>query len=1149
VEILYRHRPWRALCGLLAAFLAVPAGEARAAGEVTVRYRSASLDRAAIELRLARPPAPLPGGDAALPAYPVALELPAGRVLQGWTAVPLGPHRIEGPVPAGTPEEVATLQDTGRLGRVGFATFRVHPVVASPDGGAVAVDRVLLRLELAPDPAPISRAGTHPMDRLAERRLVPYPVAPAGVEEAAGSRSLEAVGAAPVRLRIGVERAGIFEVTGSEIAAAGVSLAAVDPDTLAMESGGSPVAIEVRDGGDGSLDPGDAIRFYGSPMTGRWTRRNAYWLAWGGSPGPRMGDRDAAPSGGAAVPSSFPWTTHREENLLYTSNPPPAAPDHWWWGSYVNGPGSFADSITLEGLSPLAHTVQLRAQVQGRNDAPGISPDHHTRLKVNGGIVDDQTFEGLSPFLHQVGVPSGSFSGTTPIGIDVVGDLGGADQVYIDYFEADYRRGFAATDDLLEFVGEGPGTFEFQVGGFAAATLSVYDVTSPDDPVRLTNGSVSGAGPFTVAVEDAPAGIARYVAVSDTGVLVPAEVALSQPADLLSTANGADHIILSPPAFDTAMEPLRAHREAQGLRSVRVTTTDVYDLFGDGVLDPQAIRDFLAYAYANWTPPAPAYVLLVGDATTDFLDETGNGLVNWVPPYLVDTPTLLGEAPSDPTYAMVSGGDKLPDLYVGRLPVNSAAQATGMVDKILAYETAPPFAGLNASALFVADNDDVTFSAVLDARIDAFLPPEITPHRVYLGAACLPSCPPATAENGEILDAIDAGQLMMTYLGHGNLGYLAQEGLLETADVAGLANGGLQTFAATLNCISGYFAHYIPAFRYSLMEELVRYEDRGAIAGWAPVATTSLSDYDTISFSLFENLFVIREGRLGAAAGNALMDAILLYGVEEVNAETMAFLGDPATVFALDTDADQVADGIDNCVGLANPLQDDLDGDGMGDECDPDDDGDGYPDVDEASGCVPPSDPANAGSTPVDGDGDLVCDNLDGAPGDPTACRDDDADGCDDCSGGSGPQPLDDGPDLDGDGLCDTGDLDDDADGVADAQDCAPLDPSTWGMPVPITGFVVLGSVSLSWNPQDFSAGPSVTYDVVRGTVADLGVDGGLSGAGCAVTGLPGPSYVDGSVPPAGTGFYYLPRAVNPCGDGGLGNDSLDQPRAGPACP
>jgi MYXO-CTERM domain-containing protein len=54
-----------------------------------------------------------------------------------------------------------------------------------------------------------------------------------------------------------------------------------------------------------------------------------------------------------------------------------------------------------------------------------------------------------------------------------------------------------------------------------------------------------------------------------------------------------------------------------------------------------------------------------------------------------------------------------------------------------------------------------------------------------------------------------------------------------------------------------------------------------------------------------------------------------------------------------------------------------------------------------------------------DRDGDGVADEDDVAPDDPNRCGDVDEDGCDDCSAGGTADPANDGPDADGDGICD----------------------------------------------------------------------------------------------------------------------------------
>lgn len=67
----------------------------------------------------------------------------------------------------------------------------------------------------------------------------------------------------------------------------------------------------------------------------------------------------------------------------------------------------------------------------------------------------------------------------------------------------------------------------------------------------------------------------------------------------------------------------------------------------------------------------------------------------------------------------------------------------------------------------------------------------------------------------------------------------------------------------------------------------------------------------------------------------------------------------------------------------------------------------------------------------ADADGDGVADEMDPAPNDPGACGDSDEDTCDDCSVAGTFEPNNDGPDADGDGVCDAGEnpLDGDPEG------------------------------------------------------------------------------------------------------------------------
>jgi len=238
-----------------------------------------------------------------------------------------------------------------------------------------------------------------------------------------------------------------------------------------------------------------------------------------------------------------------------------------------------------------------------------------------------------------------------------------------------------------------------------------------------------------------------------------------------------------------------------------------------------------------WTAPAPQYVLLVGDASYDYKDNWGLGAGNDVPSYTMFS-EQAGETVTDDWFALVSGGDALPDLYIGRLPAATAAEAELMVAKILSYENAVNTKTWQKNILLVADNvtrvEELVFESMNDdaaAVLPAALQP---PFKAYLDD--YGSTATLTAD---IQAQIDAGSLLVNYSGHGSIQIWAEERIFDTGDVPGLANAGRYPFIINMNCLSGYFA-YPAAWNYpSLGEALMRAQDKGAVGGLGPTGQTN----------------------------------------------------------------------------------------------------------------------------------------------------------------------------------------------------------------------------------------------------------------------------------------------------------------------
>ncbi len=877
------------------------------------------------------------------------------------------------PPPRGRyPARSAELAWTGWMRDLQIAEVRLYPVRTAPGNELRHHPRLEVRIDFVPDAKATPPRRERPEGRLRIHRaaqslailnaaeILPLLDRQEGLDGAAGLeaeatqiRAFTESGSMIPPVKITVEADGLYGVAAADLQAAGINVGMLDPRDFRLELMGQPIPVDVTGESDGVFDPGDRVVFYGKAATGRQTRRNVYWLHFDGSP-VRPPVRDGTFGAPAPTPASFQTVVHREDDLIYTQNVPPGAIDHWWWKRQNTGDPNSQDltyPITLTEVSPVPHTINLRANVQGRT---GVT--HHTRLFLNGPQVDDQVWTGFIPFDHSVNLASSTVSsGGNTVRMFVVGDFSPIDQVYFNFIELTYRRTYKVVADNLVAAGEGPGAFRFAFTGYSGSGILLYDVTDPNalKKISVPPGQITGSGPFDIAFQESLTTNRLYAAATVAGLKPPVSVAQDVPSNLAADPNGADWIVITPPdpAFLTALAPLVAHRQGQGYRTLVATTEDIYDEFNFGVLNTSAIEAFLDNAWANYPGAAPEFVLLAGDAHVDYLNSLGSGVPQFVPAKLVVLPTI-GETPSDNEYGTTAGADLLPELSVGRLPARSGASLAAMISKLIAYETAPPVSLLNAQSTFVADNDDSAFEAILNS-FASLMPPTMAANDIFMAQVGV------TLMRSLIHDGFDDGSLVTAYLGHGSTTQWAAECPWASGFVApcfsddpnSLDQTSRLSFVASLNCINGYFIDLAAAgpghVDYSLAESMVLAPSSGAMAAWAPAALGNISDYSSIGDWFFRNVFLDREYVLGRAATMAVISAVTqpLNPANLNNIRELTFFGDPATVLALDSDADGLIDRDEELAGT-DPLDGDSDDDGLRDGLEPafavDQDGDGF---------------------------------------------------------------------------------------------------------------------------------------------------------------------------------------------------------------
>lgn len=695
--------------------------------------------------------------------------------------------------------------------------------------------------------------------------------------------------------RVSVSQEGFYQLTYDELNTAGLPVSSLDPRKLSLYNMGSEVAIEVVGESNGQFEPGESIIFYGQAIKNKYSGQNVYWLTIGDTIGLRMSNQDGNPSG-AEIPLTYTATKQFEENQVYvTLTPGDDALERFMWTSiFATSPKFWEHTFSL--LAPSSGSGKLTLNLLGYL-LNNINPDHHVQVKINDVLLGESWWDGVSWNNLELPIPAGLLTaGSNTLTVTCPNDTGvGYDLIFIDSMELEFPSSFTAENDQLSFSYTLPGTWQFQIDGFLSDQLAVYDVSNPFSPTKITNTKVIPVGSqFAVKFEDTVTNESNFYATASSAYLDADHIEQDTPSNLHGLTNGADYIIIAHNSLMASAQTLATHRENQGYRTKVVDVQDVYDEFGYGIVGAVPIHDFLAYSYSNWTSPAPAYVVLMGDGHYDPKGYTATTNVSYIPPYLAMADPSIGETAADNRYVTIVGMDKMPDMMLGRLPVNNISEANVLVNKIIGYEDAPVPGEWNRQILLIADNADSAgdFAYSSDYLWTAYQLDTYAAEKVHLGV---------THTIGDartaIQDGITSGKVIVNYIGHAGYtewGDPDPQSLLTSADIPLLTNGGKLPVVLAMTCYEGYFhSPYI----VSLAESIIRKEGGGAISSWSPSGAGVASGHDYLNRGFFRAFF--HNGALTVGAATIIGKTTLwASGYNSDLLDTYLLFGDPALVFS-----------------------------------------------------------------------------------------------------------------------------------------------------------------------------------------------------------------------------------------------------------
>lgn len=729
--------------------------------------------------------------------------------------------------------------------------------------------------------------------------------------------------------KIAVSTSGVYKIDKNFLNDLGINVNKIDPKNIQIFGNGGKMlpqslaesryddleenAITVVGEEDASFDDGDYILFYAegphvlnaNTSTKQFSHTynvysdNAYYfLTVGETQGKRVSTTSNPSTSSQTITSFTEYAFHeKDEYSIIISG------REWFGEKFDNFTTTQTVSLPITDIIDQA-SIKIQTVAKATKQSPkfSISLNNESLGNISIGVSSSGygTKARSNTTVYQKAITSSSASFKFTYNNNGDADSKG----YLNYIGINYLRklrlsGSQLTFSSFESLKQNESKFSIE----NASNSIVWEITNPIQVSKQVTTLENSMLNFNATTDV----LKRFVVFTANNLTSPTSIGKVENQNLHGMTDVPTMLIVTHSDFLGIAQDFADYKtKEKGILTKVVLVNQIYNEFSSGAQDITAIRDMAKMLYdrnANFK-----YLLLFGDASYDYKNRIKEN-TNYVPTYQAyESMDDIKTYASDDYFGFLedtegrwseSGGNHTLDIGVGRFPIQTVEQATGIINKIKNYHNKELYGNWKNEITLVADDGDDNLHMKDANSLASDINQKFSQYninKIYLDAFVQTSSAQGETSktaSEEINRQLDRGTFIVNYTGHGGEIGWTQEQILTVPQINGWTNKQLPLFV-TATC---EFGRYDDPVRISGAEYTLINPNGGAIAIISTTRPVYASSNKQLNDEFYKAVFLPNKDGSMPTLGEVMI-ATKNNSLNGVYNRNFSLLGDPSLTLA-----------------------------------------------------------------------------------------------------------------------------------------------------------------------------------------------------------------------------------------------------------